>query len=285
MMERERVPVRIGEERHQADPRVVRLRELELDAGALEALHDRRHVRDPQGDTELGQVLVAALLLRRAEDDADVVRLELRPALTRTRILLEAERLAVELRGPVANPDVDADEVRALDLLQGDLEALGRCVAAVQLEPVPVRVGERRSVAHARVERVHSERRPLALELLASLVHVLDAKREHPAVHGQRDRQVPGLVLGPPLAGRVWVAGQPQCLAVELLRPGQVFDRHRDEIDVPGLDQPTEPSICNWMSLFISTAYSSGSSFVIGSTNPETTIADASASERPRDMR
>jgi hypothetical protein len=39
------------------------------------------------------------------------------------------------------------------------------------------------------------------------------------------------------------------------------------------------------MRRFISTAYSSGSSFVIGSTKPDTIIALASASESPRDMR
>ena len=33
--------------------------------------------------------------------------------------------------------------------------------------------------------------------------------------------------------------------------------------------QPTEPSICSWIRRFISTAYSSGSSFVIGSTKPD----------------
>ena len=49
--------------------------------------------------------------------------------------------------------------------------------------------------------------------------------------------------------------------------------------------QPTEPSICSWISRFISTAYSSGSSLVIGSTKPVTIIAQASVSERPRDIR
>jgi hypothetical protein len=48
---------------------------------------------------------------------------------------------------------------------------------------------------------------------------------------------------------------------------------------------PTEPSIWSRISRFISTAYSSGSSLVIGSTKPETIIADASASERPRLIR
>jgi hypothetical protein len=47
---------------------------------------------------------------------------------------------------------------------------------------------------------------------------------------------------------------------------------------------PTEPSIWSWISRFISTAYSRGSSFVIGSTKPLTISALASPSERPRDM-
>src|SRR5207342_3737661 len=49
--------------------------------------------------------------------------------------------------------------------------------------------------------------------------------------------------------------------------------------------QPTEPSIWSWISRFISTAYSSGSSLVMGSTKPLTIIALASASVSPRDMR
>jgi hypothetical protein len=44
----------------------------------------------------------------------------------------------------------------------------------VKLEPVPVGIGERRSVAHARVERVRRERRSFAFELLPSLRHVVD---------------------------------------------------------------------------------------------------------------
>src|SRR4029450_9716090 len=74
-------------------------------------------------------------------------------------------------------------------------------------------------------------------------------------------------------------------LAVEAVRSGQVLDGHPDEVDALGVDHPTEPSIWSWISRFISTAYSSGSSFVIGSTKPETIIAEASASERPRDIR
>ena len=76
-------------------------------------------------------------------------------------------------------------------------------------------------------------------------------------------------------------------VAVERRRALEIRDGHRDEVDPldESTDQPTLPSICSWISRFISTAYSSGSSFVIGSTNPETIIALASDSERPRLIR
>src|SRR5262245_5509207 len=48
---------------------------------------------------------------------------------------------------------------------------------------------------------------------------------------------------------------------------------------------PTVPSICSSISLFISTAYSIGSSFTNGSMKPPTIIVLASASERPRLIR
>ena len=92
-----------------------------------------------------------------------------------------------------------------------------------------------------------------------------------------------GLELGPALVEVRAVDAQR--LAVEPLGPLHVLNRNGDEIRPLHVDHPTEPSICSWIRRFISTAYSSGSSFVIGSTKPDTTIADASASESPRDMR
>ena len=80
-------------------------------------------------------------------------------------------------------------------------------------------------------------------------------------------------------------ARRPEHFAVELLRALSVTRRNRDEVQLLDPGQPTEPSIWSWISRFISTAYSSGSSFVIGSTKPETISAEASASERPRDIR
>ena len=49
--------------------------------------------------------------------------------------------------------------------------------------------------------------------------------------------------------------------------------------------QPTDPSICNSIRRFISTAYSIGSSFTSGSMKPLTIMVDASVSDRPRLIR
>ena len=48
---------------------------------------------------------------------------------------------------------------------------------------------------------------------------------------------------------------------------------------------PTEPSICNWINRFSSTAYSIGSSLTSGSIKPLTIMVLASASVSPRLMR
>ena len=101
----------------------------------------------------------------------------------------------------------------------------------------------------------------------------------------ERDRQVAGLVLDPALARCVRVAREAERLPVELVCGFEIGDGDGYEVDALGADQPTDPSICSWIRRFISTAYSSGSSLVIGSTKPETIIADASASESPRDIR
>ena len=97
------------------------------------------------------------------------------------------------------------------------------------------------------------------------------------------EAHVAGLELGPALVEVRAVDAQR--LAVEALGPLHVLHRNGNEVRPLHRDQPTEPSIWSWIRRFISTAYSSGSSFVIGSTKPDTTIADASASDRPRDMR
>src|SRR5262249_39648661 len=46
------------------------------------------------------------------------------------------------------------------------------------------------------------------------------------------------------------------------------------EGDAGGPGQPTDPSIWSWISLFISTAYSIGSSFTSGSMNPLTIMVE-----------
>ena len=86
-------------------------------------------------------------------------------------------------------------------------------------------------------------------------------------------RVAPGLVAVGRNRQRLIALERRRALARE---PGRL--RHR-------LRHPTEPSICSWISRFSSTAYSSGSSFVIGSTNPETIIAEASSSDSPRLIR
>src|SRR5207237_10396801 len=78
---------------------------------------------------------------------------------------------------------------------------------------------------------------------------------------------------------------KPESVEVVAPRPRQVLGTDGVEVDLLDFHYPTEPSICSWIRRFISTAYSSGSSFVIGSTKPDTTIADASDSDRPRDIR
>src|SRR5436309_2685247 len=108
--------------------------------------------------------------------------------------------------------------------------------------------------------------------------------RAHRLGRDQRERDVVRLVLNPTRA-RVRAALQAERPAVELVSALKVLNRDADEVDAFRVDQPTEPSICSWISRFISTAYSSGSSFVIGSTKPDTISADDSASESPRDIR
>src|SRR5207245_7118574 len=88
-----------------------------------------------------------------------------------------------------------------------------------------------------------------------------------------------------PARGNLAIERQAERLEVEPPRPLDVLRRDRQEVDALDLHYPTEPSICSWISRFISTAYSSGSSLVLGSTKPLTIIALASASVRPRDMR
>src|SRR5207253_5427303 len=98
------------------------------------------------------------------------------------------------------------------------------------------------------------------------------------------ERHVAGLELRPLLV-RELVAPNAQRLAVELRGTLDITNCDTDHVGALDSDQPTEPSIWSWISRFISTAYSSGSSFVIGSTKPLTIIALASASESPRDIR
>src|SRR5262245_31207429 len=160
-------------------------------------------------------------------------------------------------------------------------------------ERVALAVGEERHVADTRVERVAVERHALPLELRPPRGDVVDPQRDVRAVRrelaadprrvDQIEADVAGLDLGPPVVpGR---AVHAQRVPVERLRALHVLHQDRHEVGPLDRAQPTDPSIWSWISRFISTAYSSGSSFVIGSTNPDTIIALASASESPRDKR
>jgi hypothetical protein len=192
--------------------------------------------------------------------------------------------VTVELPRLVSVGHVDADEVGPLHVARLHLEALGRRIPAMQEQVVPVGVGERGSVTDTGIERVHCELDAVALQRRPRVGDVGDPQGDRAAEGRERDREVARLVLDPAVA-RPGVPHEPKDTAVEVLRPLQITDGLRDEVDVLSLDQPTEPSIWSWISRFISTAYSRGSSFVIGSTKPDTIIAEASASESPRDIR
>ena len=149
-------------------------------------------------------------------------------------------------------------------------------------------------MADAGVEGLAVELDALRLELGTRRGHVVDVQRE---VRGRLRRELDPerrRLVDPearlPTQNSAWPVASgrsPSVLDVERARALPVRRRDGDEVDVldPLGAQPTEPSICSWISRFISTAYSSGSSFVIGSTKPETIIALASASESPRLIR
>ena len=129
-----------------------------------------------------------------------------------------------------------------------------------QLRPLrdhPRQVAEHHPVGQLRVAQ--KQRTRLLLELVG--------------IEPAQVRVAPGLVAVGRNRQRLIALERRRALARE---PGRL--RHR-------LRHPTEPSICSWISRFSSTAYSSGSSLVIGSTNPETIIAEASSSDSPRLIR
>src|SRR5438093_1621550 len=171
-----------------------------------------------------------------------------------------------------------------------------RRVAAMKHEGIAVRVAEAGDMTDAGIDDLVVELDAGGLKLPFGLLHVRDAERDRHRVrlrleigaHGfrrnERDRDVPRFVLDPPRA-RVRAACEPERRAVEIVSALEVLNRDADEVDAFCVDQPTEPSICSWIKRFISTAYSSGSSFVIGSTKPDTISADASGSVSPRDIR
>src|SRR2546423_3006606 len=169
---------------------------------------------------------------------------------------------------------------------------MGR-VPPVQHQRVPVGVVEEGHVADARVEDVAREPHALRLELGACRRDIAHAERDVVRIRGEgqpdlgriphAQRHLTGGALEPD--ARLVLEREFQSLEVETPRPGQILGAVGEEVDLLDLHYPTEPSICSWISRFISTAYSSGSSLVIGSTNPDTISAEASVSESPRDIR
>src|SRR5262249_20576429 len=113
------------------------------------------------------------------------------------------------------------------------------------------------------VERVGSERAEVgAPPQLDAAIRVRQAL-------GDRQR-APALFAGP--RGLVRAAG---------LGQGAPARGHAGAMK-SGRRPPTEPSIWSWISRFISTAYSIGSSFTIGSMKPATIMASASSFLIPR---
>ena len=166
----------------------------------------------------------------------------------------------------------------------------------MEYQRVAVRIGEAGDVADAGVDRSIGELDAGRLEPPLGFLYVSNAERDRHRVRlwleigahrfrrNERERDVARLVFDPPWA-RMRTALEPERRAVELVSALEVLNRDADEVDPFCVDQPTDPSICSWINRFISTAYSSGSSFVIGSTKPDTISAEASGSESPRDIR
>src|SRR4051794_18445031 len=169
-----------------------------------------------------------------------------------------------------------------------------RRVPAVEHQRVAVGVAEEGHVADAGVEDLAVEPNATLFELGSRLGDVRHAQGDVRRVRRgerlpdvRRVDQIEADVLTQLELRPALVAGdlrQAERLLVEPRRLLEIRDRDGDEVR-PLDDHPTEPSICSWISRFSSTAYSSGSSFVIGSTKPDTIIALASASESPRLIR
>src|SRR5437763_1938521 len=163
----------------------------------------------------------------------------------------------------------------------------------MEQEGVAVGILEEGHPADARLDRLTFELHALRLELGARRVDVVHAQREpgrrrcellpdaRRIEDVERHLAAAKLHVGLPLRLDL----EAERAGVERPRPLPISGRNADCVDLRDRAQPTEPSIWSWISRFISTAYSSGSSLVIGSTKPLTIIALASASVSPRDMR
>ena len=253
-----------------------------LELGASPPRHRGRGARSSRGSAPSNSWPMSA---RVDQVEADVLaELELGPRAVRRR---SAGARACRGRTPVdrsRSRDVHGDEVGALD----DHRRLARLAAARSggeaCSAFPSGSAKTRHVADAGVE-------DLALELDALPPRARPAPRRRrrrciamcAVVCGANSiaelrrsrRSTEARLADPELAFAGRVGPQAERLAVELVAiASRSVDGNGDEVDAPSTgDQPTEPSIWSWISRFISTAYSSGSSLVIGSTKPETIIA------------
>src|SRR2546423_7740727 len=111
------VAVRIGEAREMADTGIDRL-VLELDSLGLQLRARSGDIGHSQPDRHLvaSGLKVRTHRLGRHERQRDVPELALDPPLARVRIPVEAERLAVELVGPLQVLNWKGDEIRPLHL-------------------------------------------------------------------------------------------------------------------------------------------------------------------------
>ena len=154
------------------------------------------------------------------------------------RVPAQAEQLAVEVIRASHVRHRNADVVDALDA-DHDACLWVRRVPLVERQRVPVRVGEVRHVADARVERLAVELHALRLEPCARGGYVVDAKQDDAVrLRLKLDAELRRLpdrearISGPELEARVPVGPKRERLDVELPRPLGIRRRDSDDVDL-----------------------------------------------------
>src|SRR5437667_640298 len=163
-----------------------------------------------------------------------------------------------------------------------------------------IELDNERRIRQPQAERTCLGQHPWQLHRPPRLGHALKCRAregvEDGQIQGAEIRPTPELVIGPGewkrrchRRGSAAILERPRGLAAlsgvcqSLRRP---IRQERSKLGLPFRRRhPTEPSICSWIRRFISTAYSIGSSFTIGSMKPETIIAAASSLPMPRLIR